>query len=84
VRFFSKKGQFKVVLVCLYDASAGSLFAAIIGHAAYNTAWQLFPNQGSGYDPWLTAALTMVVVVFAVAVFGARMLTRRHPARGSN
>lgn len=75
---------FRVVLVWLYDASGGSLFAAIVGHAAYNTAWQLFPNQGSGYDPWLTAALTVGVAAFAVAVFGARTLTRRHPASGSN
>lgn len=71
---------FRVVLVWLYDASGQSLFAATIGHAAYNTAWQLFPDHGSGYDPWLTAALTTVVVALAIALFGARTLTRREPS----
>ncbi len=69
---------FRVVLAWLYNVSGRSLFAATICHAAYNTAWQLFPNQGSGYDPWITAALTAVVAVFAVAVFGARTLSGRH------
>ncbi|CDQ09044.1 protein of unknown function [Acidithiobacillus ferrivorans] len=36
-------------------ASGGSLFAAVIGDAAYNTAWQLFPNQGAGRVPYACA-----------------------------
>ena len=65
---------FRVVLVWLYGVTGDSLFAAAICHAAYNTAWQLFPNQGSGYNPWITAGLTALVALFAVAVFGPRTL----------
>jgi membrane protease YdiL (CAAX protease family) len=71
---------FRVVVAWIYNVSGHSLFSAVLCHAAYNTAWQLFPNQGSGYNPWITAGLTFVVVVVVVAVFGARTLAGRHPS----
>ena len=74
---------FRIVVAWIYDAGGRSLFAAVLCHAAYNTAWQLFPNQGSGYNPWITAALTWVVVGVVVAVFGARTLAGRHPTSAS-
>jgi hypothetical protein len=54
---------FRVVLVWLYNATDLSLFATIVCHATYNTAWQLFPNQGSGYNPWIPAVLTTALAV---------------------
>ena len=42
---------FRVVIAWIYSVSGRSLFAAVVCHAAYNTAWQLFPNQGSGLQP---------------------------------
>jgi hypothetical protein len=74
---------FRVILAWLYDVTGRSLFAAVIGHAAYNTAWQLFPDQGSAYDPWITAVLTWLAVGIVVAVFGARTLSGRHPTSAS-
>jgi uncharacterized protein len=68
---------FRVVVAWIYDVSGHSLFDAVVCHACYNLAWQLFPNQGSGYNPWITAGLTWVVVVVVVAVFGARTLAGR-------
>ncbi len=53
---------FRVVIAWIYTVSGRSLFAAVVCHTAYNTAWQLFPNQTSGYNPWLAAALTWGVV----------------------
>ena len=75
---------FRVVVAFVYNASSRSLFAAVLCHAAYNTAWQLFPSQGSGYDPWITAVLTWVVVGVVVVVFGARTLAGRHPTMASS
>jgi membrane protease YdiL (CAAX protease family) len=75
---------FRVVLVCLYQVSGGALFLVVLCHAAYNTAWQLFPNQGSAYDPIIAAMLTTIVAVIAVWVFGARTLAGRHLTRASN
>jgi hypothetical protein len=75
---------FRVVVAWVYDAGGRSLLAAVLCHATYNTAWQLFPNQGSGYDPWITAALTWAVVGVVVAVFGARTLAGRRPTKASS
>jgi membrane protease YdiL (CAAX protease family) len=65
---------FRVVVAWLYNVSGRSLFAAVVCHAGYNTAWQLFPERGSGYDPWATAALTWLVVALIVALYGTRTL----------
>jgi uncharacterized protein len=67
---------FRVVVAWLYNVSGRSLFAAVVCHAGYNTAWQLFPERGSGYDPWATAALTWLVVALIVALYGTRALGR--------
>jgi len=54
---------FRVVIAWIYSVSGHSLFAAVVCHTSFNTAWQLFPNQGSGYNPWIAAALTWGVVI---------------------
>lgn len=71
--------ELRIVLVWLYNVSGRSLFATVICHACYNTAWQLFPNHGSGYNPWLTAALTGVVII-VITIFGGWALAGRQPA----
>jgi len=63
---------FRIVVAWIYNVSGRSLFAAVVCHAGYNTAWQLFPDRGSGYDPWTTAGLTWLVVALIVALFGTR------------
>ena len=56
----------RVVIVEFYNLAGRSLFATIAIHASYNVAWQLFPNRGSGYDPWVASAVTTVVAVILV------------------
>ena len=70
---------FRVMLVRLFDLTGGVLATPVVAHAAYNVAWQLFPNRGSHYDPWLTAALTALVAAFAS--MKTRTGTRRSAAR---
>ena len=74
---------FRVVLVWLYNGAGRSVFAVIVFHAMYNVAWQLFPNQGSGYNPWIAAAITVLVAVVLVALRGARTLTGRASSPGN-
>lgn len=62
---------FRGVIVWLYNHAGGSVFAAIVCHATYNLAWQLFPNRGSGYNPWVTGVVTAVVL--AVLVLASRV-----------
>lgn len=57
----------RVVFVWLYNNTGKSVFAVAVLHAMVNVSWQLFPNNGSHYDPRI-AALIMVVVAVAVAV----------------
>ncbi len=65
---------FRVVLVWLFVSTHGSLLTVVICHAAYNTAWQLFPVDGSAYDPWLAAMLTGALAVVLSLASGLRML----------
>jgi len=64
---------FRVVAVWLYDRTGRSVFAVVLYHASYNLAWQLFPNRGSGYDPWITA------VVMTLVAAGLFFLDRKRP-----
>lgn len=66
---------FRVLLVRLTVASGGSVWLAVVCHAAYNVAWALSPHAGEGYDPWITAALTAAL---AFAMIG--MTSRPLPA----
>ena len=61
---------FRVAVAWIYNVSGRCLMAAVVCHAGYNTAWQLFPDRGSGYDPWTTAGLTWLVVALIVAFYG--------------
>jgi len=70
--------MFRVVLVWIYNVTGRSVFAAIVCHASYNTAWQLFPNHGSAYNPWLASGLTGLVALGVILAFGSRTLAEWH------
>lgn len=63
---------FRVLLAWLYEMTNHSVFDAALCHASYNTAWQLFPNRGSGYDPWVMTVLVAVVLLIVVTVSHTR------------
>lgn len=54
---------FRVILVWLYNAMGHSVFGAALCHASYNTAWQLFPNHGSAYNPIVAAIITGLIAM---------------------
>ena len=58
---------FRIVIVAGYNLCGRSVLASIVIHASYNLAWQLFPNRGSGYDPWVATGLTLVVAIVLVS-----------------
>lgn len=67
---------FRVVLVWLYNNTRRSVFAVALCHATANLSWQLFPNQGSHYEPRLMALIAIVAAgVFAVG-WGPATLAR--------
>ena len=64
----------RVIMSWLYIHSGKSVFAAAVFHAMINLCWQLFPNNGSYYDPRVFGLITLC---FAIAIFTAqRLLTK--------
>jgi len=64
----------RVVIVWLYSNTGKSVLAAAVCHATYNVSWQLFPNQGSHYDPRVTGLIMAFGAVIVTATWGPRTL----------
>ncbi len=70
----------RVIIVWLYNNTGGSVFVAAVYHATVNLTWQLFPVNGSYYDPQITGLILAVAAILVVVVWGPRALSRRTPA----
>ena len=70
----------RVLFVWLYNNTNKSVFAAALCHAMQNVSWQLFPNQGSHYDPRITGLITAFAAVIVTVVWGPRTLARNRNA----
>jgi membrane protease YdiL (CAAX protease family) len=66
----------RVIIVWLYNNTGKSVFVAALFHAMINLTWQLFPINGSYYDPRVTGLITTLVAVAVVIVWGSRTLVR--------
>jgi membrane protease YdiL (CAAX protease family) len=66
----------RVLLVWLYNNTGKSVFAAAVAHATANLAWQLFPIQGSYYDPRVTGLITAAAAVIVALIWGPATLAR--------
>lgn len=62
----------RVLMVGFYNQTGQSVFALSVYHAISNTCWQLYPVQGSFFDPRLNALLMIVVVILFLAWRGRR------------
>ena len=67
----------RVIIVWLYNNTGKSVFAASFFHSTINLTWQLFPINGSYYDPFITGLITVGVAAVIVAVWGAQTLANR-------
>lgn len=68
----------RVIIVSLYNNMGKSVFAAALFHTTINVTWQLFPIQGSFFDPRVTGAITAFVAA-VIVVLGPGMSARRAP-----
>jgi len=66
----------RVLFVWLYNNTGKSVFAAVLYHAMENVTWQLFPVNGSFYDPRITGLIVAVVALITVVVWGPKTLTQ--------
>jgi len=60
----------RVIIVWLYNATGRSVFVAALVHAMSNLTWQLFPINGSFYDPRVTGLILAVVAALVIVVQG--------------
>ncbi|HWR83112.1 MAG TPA: type II CAAX endopeptidase family protein [Candidatus Deferrimicrobium sp.] len=70
----------RVIITWLYNNTGRSVFVAALFHTMENLTWQLFPINGSYYDPRVTSLITAAVVI--VVVWGPRTLVRAPDVRG--
>jgi hypothetical protein len=66
----------RVIIVWLYNNSGKSVFVATLFHALVNLTWQLFPVNGSYYDPRVTGLITAGVALLIVFLWGPRRLSQ--------
>ena len=66
----------RVIITWLYNNTGRSVFIAVIFHAMFNLTWQLFPINGSYYDPRVTSLIMALVAVGVVIASGPRTLVQ--------
>ena len=66
----------RVLIVWLYNNTGKSVFAAAVFHAMGNLTWQLFPINGSYFDPRVNGLIMAFVAVIVAAIWGPRTLAR--------
>jgi membrane protease YdiL (CAAX protease family) len=64
----------RVLHTWLYNNTGKSVFGAILFHAMTNVSWQLFPINGSHYDPRITGIIVTAVAAFVTLRWGPRTL----------
>jgi hypothetical protein len=77
IHFEPETVALRVIVVWLYNNTAKSVFAAALFHTTINVTWQLFPIQGSFFDPRITGAIAAFVAAAVIVVWGPRTLARR-------
>lgn len=70
----------RVIMVWLYNNTGKSVFAMALFHMTINVTWQLFPVNGSYYDPSVTGSISALVAVFIIVVWGPRTFARHGKA----
>ncbi len=71
----------RLLIVWLYNNTGKSVFAAALFHTMLNVSWQLFPNNGSHFDPRITGLIVAVVAGIVTVIWGPRTLARYSYAR---
>jgi membrane protease YdiL (CAAX protease family) len=69
----------RVLMVQLFNRTGRSVFGQALFHAASNLAWQLYPVQGSFWDPAIYGPLMAVAAAAMVIAGGSRRPSLRSP-----
>jgi hypothetical protein len=66
----------RIVMVWIFNNTGKSVFAVALFHMMINLTWQMFPVNGSYYDPRISGPISAAVAVGIVLAWGPRNLTR--------
>jgi hypothetical protein len=69
------------IITWLYNNTGRSVFIAVLFHAMFNLTWQLFPIDGSFYDPRVTSLILAAVAIAVVIASGPGTLIRTRNTR---
>jgi len=67
----------RVLIVWIYDNTGRSVFAASVFHAMVNITWQLFPIDGSYFDPRITSPIVAAFAALTLVPWGPHSLSGR-------
>jgi membrane protease YdiL (CAAX protease family) len=73
---------YRVTIVWLYNHTGKSVFVAAFYHAMINLTWQLFPINGSYYDPRVTGLIAAALAVLLVIAWRIKTPSWRGQAVG--
>ena len=73
----------RVLIVWIYNNTGKSVFVTAVYHAMMNVTWQLFPINGSYYDPRITSLLLTITAVIVTFLWGSKTLTQYRYARSN-
>ena len=71
----------RIIIVWLYNNTGKSVFIAVVYHAMMNLTWQLFPINGSYYEPRITALIVAPIAIMVSVMWGPKTLAQYRYAR---
>ncbi len=71
----------RVLYTWTYNNTGRSVFAVALFHAMANLSWQLFPNNGSHFDPQIAGLVVTAIALLVTTFWGPRTLTRHASAQ---
>jgi uncharacterized protein len=66
----------RIIMVWLFNNNGRSVFAMALFHAMINLCWQMFPVQGSYFDPRVNAVIMLILAMAVVFIWEPKTLNR--------
>lgn len=73
----------RVIVVWIYNNTGRSVFGVTLYHMLVNVTWQLFPVEGSYFDPQVTGSILGLLAVVIVLVWGPGLRERSQETMSS-
>ncbi len=66
----------RIIMVWLYNNTGKSVFITALFHVMINLTWQLYPVNGSYFDPRISGIISALIVVIIIFIWEPRTLAR--------